>query len=186
MLPGDVAEGIRALKAKDGADLRVLGSGGLVQSLVAHDLVDEYHLMIHPLVVGRGKRLFPDGNPETPLWFPAERLSPDRPARRPGHPRPRVRGPFAGDMEARSRRGNPPGQARRRSGDRDPGRDQARAPDEGPPGDAGSVVDQPSALPCGLFDALSERLDRQRPTFAGRSARGSVDGRAERAPHRNG
>ena len=42
-------------------DLAVLGSGELVQSLLRHDLVDEYVLMIHPLVLGSGRRLFTDG-----------------------------------------------------------------------------------------------------------------------------
>jgi len=59
--------GIGELKAQDGKDLRVIGSGELVQSLMQGDLVDEYALMIHPLVVGGGKRLFRDGNPRTPL-----------------------------------------------------------------------------------------------------------------------
>jgi dihydrofolate reductase len=45
----------------------VIGSGELVQTLVAHDLVDEYALMIHPLVLGKGKRLFRDGSVPTNL-----------------------------------------------------------------------------------------------------------------------
>jgi len=59
--------GIGELKAQHGKDLRVIGSGELVQSLMQEDLVDEYALMIHPLVVGGGKRLFRDGNPRRPL-----------------------------------------------------------------------------------------------------------------------
>jgi len=59
--------GVGELKAQDGKDLRVIGSGELVQSLVQEDLVDEYVLMFHPLLVGNGKRLFRDGNPRTPL-----------------------------------------------------------------------------------------------------------------------
>lgn len=54
---------VRALKAQDGDDLLVIGSPGLVQSLVEHDLLDEVRVMIDPLVVGRGKRLFGDGIP---------------------------------------------------------------------------------------------------------------------------
>lgn len=67
LLRGDVAEGVAALKAQDGGDLRVIGSGKLVQSLIEHDLVDEYALMVHPLVIGRGRRLFPEGSPQMPL-----------------------------------------------------------------------------------------------------------------------
>jgi len=53
---------VRALKAQDGDDLLVIGSPGLVQSLVEHDLLDEVRVMIDPLVVGGGKRLFGDDN----------------------------------------------------------------------------------------------------------------------------
>ena len=67
LVRGDVAEGVADLKAQDGGDLRVIGSAKLVQSLIEHELVDEYALMIHPLVIGRGKRLFPEGSPQTPL-----------------------------------------------------------------------------------------------------------------------
>jgi dihydrofolate reductase len=45
----------------------VLGSGELVRSLMRHDLVDEYLLMIHPLILGTGRRPFPDGGPPTRL-----------------------------------------------------------------------------------------------------------------------
>jgi dihydrofolate reductase len=54
----DVAE---MLAAYEGPDLTVLGSGDLVQTLMRHDLIDEYLLMMHPLVIGSGRRLFPDG-----------------------------------------------------------------------------------------------------------------------------
>ena len=49
------------LKEQPGKDLVVLGSGALVQSLMRANLVDEYVLLIHPLVLGSGRRLFPDG-----------------------------------------------------------------------------------------------------------------------------
>ena len=49
------------LKQQPGKDLVVLGSGELVQSLMRRDLVDEYVLLIHPLVLGSGRRLFADG-----------------------------------------------------------------------------------------------------------------------------
>lgn len=61
LLEGDLAESLAAVKASPGPDLTVLGSGVLVQSLRAHRLVDEYLLSIHPLLLGSGARLFPDG-----------------------------------------------------------------------------------------------------------------------------
>ncbi len=61
LLKGDVAEAVARLKETQGKDLLVMGSGVLVQSLMAHNLVDEYVLMIHPLVLGTGRRLFVDG-----------------------------------------------------------------------------------------------------------------------------
>jgi dihydrofolate reductase len=63
LIKGDVAEAVAKLKQQPGNDIGVLGSGELVQSLRRHDLVDEYVLMIHPLVLGSGRRLFPDGSP---------------------------------------------------------------------------------------------------------------------------
>jgi dihydrofolate reductase len=67
VLQGDVAEAVAALKRQDGEDLLVIGSTKLVQKLVAHDLVDEFRVMIDPLVVGGGKRLFPDDGALRPL-----------------------------------------------------------------------------------------------------------------------
>jgi dihydrofolate reductase len=61
LLQGDVAEAVARLKEEPGQDIAVMGSGGLVQSLMRHDLVDEYLLMIHPLVLGTGRRLFEHG-----------------------------------------------------------------------------------------------------------------------------
>ncbi|MGH8873107.1 MAG: dihydrofolate reductase family protein [Acidimicrobiia bacterium] len=58
LLQGDVADAVAALKSEPGGNIVVLGSGRLVQTLMQHDLVDEYRLMIHPLVLGTGKRLF--------------------------------------------------------------------------------------------------------------------------------
>ena len=67
VLHGDVAEAVAALKRQDGDELLVIGSTKLVQTLVAHDLVDEFRVMIDPLVVGGGKRLFPDDGAHRPL-----------------------------------------------------------------------------------------------------------------------
>jgi dihydrofolate reductase len=61
LLEGDAAEAVARLKEQPGKDLVVLGSGELVQSLMRRNLVDEYVLLIHPLVLASGRRLFPDG-----------------------------------------------------------------------------------------------------------------------------
>jgi dihydrofolate reductase len=60
LLEGDAAEAVRALKTDLGGSITVLGSGDLVQTLIAHDLVDEYFLVVFPLLLGGGKRLFRD------------------------------------------------------------------------------------------------------------------------------
>jgi dihydrofolate reductase len=60
VLQGDVAEAVAALKQEEGDDLHVIGSTELVQTLVEHDLVDEFRLMLDPLVLGGGKRIFRD------------------------------------------------------------------------------------------------------------------------------
>ena len=67
LLEGDAAEAVARLKEQPGEDLTVLGSGELVQALRRHDLVDRYVLLVHPLVLGSGRRLFPDGGPAAPL-----------------------------------------------------------------------------------------------------------------------
>jgi dihydrofolate reductase len=67
VLQGDVAEAVAALKQEDGADLHVIGSTKLVQTLIEHDLVDEFRLMIDPVVVGGGKRIFGDDGVFRPL-----------------------------------------------------------------------------------------------------------------------
>lgn len=59
-LEGDIADAVRALKRQDGADLLAFGSGDMVRQLLAAGLVDELRLLIHPLLLGRGKRLFGD------------------------------------------------------------------------------------------------------------------------------
>jgi dihydrofolate reductase len=58
LLEGEVADAVRSLKAQDGGTIAVLGSGQLVRTLIANDLVDEFGLVVSPLVLGGGKRLF--------------------------------------------------------------------------------------------------------------------------------
>ena len=60
-LGGDIAEKVSQLKQQEGPDLHVYGSANLVQTLMKHDLVDEFWLKIYPLTLGSGKRLFVDG-----------------------------------------------------------------------------------------------------------------------------
>ena len=67
ILEGDVVEVVAALKQEDGADLHVIGSTELVHALIDHDLVDEFRLMIDPVVLGGGKRLFVDDGTLRPL-----------------------------------------------------------------------------------------------------------------------
>jgi dihydrofolate reductase len=67
LLEGDVAKAIAELKEQPGGNLVVLGSGELVQTLMENDLVDRYELMIVPIVLGSGKRLFRDGSAKREL-----------------------------------------------------------------------------------------------------------------------
>jgi dihydrofolate reductase len=63
LLPGDPAVSVAALKAHSDPDLGVVGSGQLVRSLLAADMIDRYLLLIHPLVLGQGRRLFDERGP---------------------------------------------------------------------------------------------------------------------------
>ena len=61
LIEGDAAEGLTALKAEDGPELQVHGSANLIQTLLRHNLVDQFRLWVFPLVIGSGKRLFSEG-----------------------------------------------------------------------------------------------------------------------------
>lgn len=59
VLDGDVAEAVARLRQQSGGDIEVYGSPTLVQTLMKHDLIDEYRISVHPLVLGHGTTLFP-------------------------------------------------------------------------------------------------------------------------------
>ncbi|MFC7914854.1 dihydrofolate reductase family protein [Streptomyces sp. NPDC057386] len=67
LLRGDAADAVRALKESEGGPLFVVGSGDLAQTLMRNELVDEYRLTVHPVIIGSGKRLFADGAVPTAL-----------------------------------------------------------------------------------------------------------------------
>jgi dihydrofolate reductase len=89
-LSGDLAAAIGELRAKPGGELQVHGSGTLIRWLLENDLVDEINLLIVPVVVGEGTRLFPDAGPDSALDLVESRAFPKgitlqvyRPAGRP-------------------------------------------------------------------------------------------------------
>jgi dihydrofolate reductase len=61
LLPGDAATAVARLKEQPGGEIGVTGSSNLIQTLLRHDLVDEFRLWVFPVMVGSGKRLFGDG-----------------------------------------------------------------------------------------------------------------------------
>ena len=67
LLSGDLVNALTELKKSQDKDLVIMGSGELIRSLMSDNLVDEFVLLIHPLVLGQGQRLFADGVPSTPL-----------------------------------------------------------------------------------------------------------------------
>jgi len=75
-MSGDVVAELRRLKASDGPELHIWGSGELLQTLIAAGLVDEYRLWVFPVVLGEGKRLFEKGVPPSSLSLVATGRTP--------------------------------------------------------------------------------------------------------------
>jgi dihydrofolate reductase len=76
VLSGDVAAAIGELKAKPGGELQVHGSGALIRWLFHNQLVDEIILLVCPVIVGQGTRLFPDSGPDAALYLVDSRSTP--------------------------------------------------------------------------------------------------------------
>jgi len=76
VLSGDVVAAIGELKAQPGGELQVHGSGALIRWLLERDLVDEMNLLIVPVILGQGTRLFPDAGPDTALALVDSHASP--------------------------------------------------------------------------------------------------------------
>ncbi len=75
LIAADVPEQVAALKQQEGPEIQVQGSAGLLQTLLAHDLIDEFRLWTLPLVLGTGKRLFGEGTKPTGLELTASKTS---------------------------------------------------------------------------------------------------------------
>ncbi|HWI00181.1 MAG TPA: dihydrofolate reductase family protein [Propionibacteriaceae bacterium] len=76
VLEGDLASAVQGLKEREGRELQVHGSGKLVQFLLANDLVDRLNLLVFPVIVGAGRRLFPDSGIATGLVLEESRTTP--------------------------------------------------------------------------------------------------------------
>jgi dihydrofolate reductase len=75
LIDGDAADGIAALKQEDGPELQVHGSANLIQTLLRHNLVDQYRLWVFPVVLGSGKRLFAEGTTPSGLSLVDSKVS---------------------------------------------------------------------------------------------------------------
>jgi dihydrofolate reductase len=75
LISGDVAEYVEALKREEGPEIQVHGSPGLIQTLLRHDLIDEFRMWIFPVALGTGKRLFGDGTIAVALRLVASSVS---------------------------------------------------------------------------------------------------------------
>ena len=76
VLEGDLARAVGELRAKPGGELQVHGSGALLRFLIANDLVDRLNLLVFPVIVGKGKRLFPEAGIDTRLSLDESRTTP--------------------------------------------------------------------------------------------------------------
>jgi len=76
LLKGGLPEAVTALKAQQDKDLVILGSGELIQTLMPHQLIDQYVLLIHPLILGTGHRLFREGSPYSTLQLVDTKTTP--------------------------------------------------------------------------------------------------------------
>jgi len=76
LLTGNVAEEVKKLKKQSGPELQVYGSGNLIQTLLKHDLVDEFWLKIFPITLGTGKRLFVEGTIPAAFKLTDSKVSP--------------------------------------------------------------------------------------------------------------
>jgi dihydrofolate reductase len=76
-IDGDAVDGIRRLKASTGPELHIWGSGDLLQTLIAADLIDEYRIWVYPVLLGKGKRLFENGIPPRGLALIESRSTSD-------------------------------------------------------------------------------------------------------------
>ncbi len=77
LLKGDVGKAVSELKAQQDKDLMMMGSGELIQTLMKHNLIDLYVLLIHPLVLGSGRRLFPEDGAYAALHLVAAKPTPN-------------------------------------------------------------------------------------------------------------
>ena len=75
LISGDIAEYVEALKREEGPEIQVHGSPGLTQTLLEHDLIDEFRMWIFPVALGTGKRLFGDGTIPVALRLVANSVS---------------------------------------------------------------------------------------------------------------
>ena len=76
-LSGDIAGKVAKIKQQQGPDLHIWGSGNLLQTLIKHDLVDVFWLMIYPITLGVGKRLFADGTIQSAFKVTESQVTPN-------------------------------------------------------------------------------------------------------------
>ncbi|MCI0711310.1 MAG: dihydrofolate reductase family protein [Chloroflexi bacterium] len=77
LLGDDLPKALAELKNGSGSDIVVMGSGDLIQTLIKHNLIDRYVLLIHPLVLGSGRRLFPDGGEPASIQLVSAKATPN-------------------------------------------------------------------------------------------------------------